>query len=459
MAIFVIIILIAFVFFQNSEIDQDLNVNNLEYDETIYSGIRGEYLFAKTSTVNSKVKVFVSRYEDNLHKIMNWLPDRWDLITVVKSSAYGNDINILGPVASRTVPAVGVMSNQDAAALAPHNPQSILRIGPTNYEMVKDAVKRKLKVQEFIGTQEELEAVTRVAKESKAVIDASLYLFKHYGDPWGFEFDTPEEFQQLVDSVDPELVKVNDIFTHLVIDYDDTETLVNKKIQRFLSVACPVAVKLAKERAPEDVPIRVHWGASSELYRLLNLESGKLEISSDVQSYVDVCTSHPKVKLGIRVGTATFGGSYDIPGLQSVLSWTSNIKKMYRKNASNIAVVNVGTNNGYPRLFQRQGDWGKVSIGGKLYPLISAPLKNQIEINVGKVLDKKVFVGADVCLLCDNLSFEDFYEWSAVDAYNIAMCATGASTHFADATSFVYDETYPACSGSVVIVSSEDSSE
>lgn len=413
---------------------------------------RSDYVLAKNSTATSNIQVFTSRYENNLLKIISWLPERWDLVAVVKWSAYGNDINILGPIAAKVAPALGVISNEDAAVLAQHNPGTILRIGPTNYPLVKDAVAKGLNIQEFIGTEAELAAITRVAQESGAVIDASIYLFDHYGDPWGFEFDSPKQLQQLVDAIDSSLVKVQGIFSHLVVNSQDTVDSVNERVGKFLRVACPVAVNLATALAAEDPPIMVHWGASSELSRLRNPQTGKLELPAKLRAAADVCLSHPKINFGIRVGSLTYGSGDEGLGLQPILEWTSKVTALRQTPTTTIAEVSIGTEDGFPRFYQAQGDWGKVIIGGESYALAAPPGKNKIEIDVGPAPSRDVYMGAKVCLICDKLRLDDLYESVAVDSYNIAMCATGACSQFAEATSFSYDQYAPYCKGPVTVI-------
>ena len=67
-------------------------------------------------------------------------------------------------------------------------------------------------------------------------------------------------------------------------------------------------------------------------------------------------------------------------------------------------------------------------------------------MNVGKNYDEKtIFVGAEVCLLCDDPSSDDLYnKWVAAETHNIAICATGVGEHFAD------DPSIP-CKGPIVI--------
>lgn len=455
--IFLIItaILIASLYFPNSHGDRDVVTDNSTSEKKSVASPREKFVLAETSTQSSKVKVFTSRYEHNLRLIKNWLPDRWDLIAILKSSAYGNDIGTLGPIASKLVPAVGVITNYDAEAISPYNPEAILRLAPTDYETAKEAVVYGLNIQEFVGSKESLHAVTRVAKEYNKTIDASIYLFKHYGNQWGFDVETAEALQNVVDTIDHDLVNIRDIFTHLVIQPDDTEEVINSKVEKFLNIACPVAVNLADKLSPLDPPIRVHWGASSEIYRLYDPETANMRVPVELHRSIVDCMNHPKIRFGVRAGTMTYSNLYEMPGLKNVLQWTSKISKLTTNESTTIAEIDVGIDNGYPRFFQKQGDWGKVSIDEELYPLVEPPQKNILKINLGKNPEKAIKVGTEVCLLCDELSFEDFYEWIAVDAYNIAMCATGASTHFAYATYFLYDEIYPACMGPVVIVSNE----
>ena len=40
-----------------------------------------------------------------------------------------------------------------------------------------------------------LEEVAAAAKDCNTTIGVHVYLFQHYGDPWGWEFDSCEEMQ------------------------------------------------------------------------------------------------------------------------------------------------------------------------------------------------------------------------------------------------------------------------
>ena len=411
----------------------------------------GESVLARTSTPTSRVRVLTARYADNLHRIMDWLPERWDLVAVLKWSAYGNDIHILGPIAARMAPALAVLTNEDAAALAPYKPKAILRIGPATYKIASEAVAQNLQVQEFIGTRQDLEMVTRVAREHNTTIDVSLFLFDHYGDPWGFEVDAPEELQRIVDSIDPRYVRVRGIFSHLGYLPKGPVAKVTERVQRFLRVACPVAVKIASSLNPNDPPILVHWGATSELGRLWDERSEKLQLPPDLVDLARVCMSQAKVRFGIRVGSATYGTDTHLPHLQPVLWWTAPIAKLQRLASTNVAVVKIGIEDGYPRVFKQQGKWGEVSIGGKRYPLAAAPRRHMILVDVGQSYDaKSIFVGAEVCLLCDDPTSDDLYaNWVAAETHNIAICATGVGAHFAD------DPSIP-CKGPIVIDPDEE---
>ena len=127
----------------------------------------GKSVLAKNSNANSKVQILTERYGNNLRALSGYLPSRWDLITVLKWFAYGNDIHLLGPVAAKVTSGVAIRTNQDAEVLAQFRPKSIIRISPTTYDLAKEAVAKKLNVTEFIGTPADLAAVTRVAQEKK----------------------------------------------------------------------------------------------------------------------------------------------------------------------------------------------------------------------------------------------------------------------------------------------------
>ena len=433
----------------------------------------GKFILAKKSHANSKVQILTERYENNLRALADYLPitvhntwdllrafadyfpNRWDLIAVLKWSAYGNDIHVLGPVAAKVAAGVAIRTNQDAEILAQFHPKSIIRISPTTYELAKEAVVKKLNVTELIGTLADLEAVTRVAQEENTTINASIYLFDHYGDPWGFEFKSSAELQDLVDSIDPKRVKVQGIFTHLGYLQAAPNVQINERIKLFLKVAGPVAVKLAASLGPDDPPISVHWGASSEVSRLWNTSTGSIVLPEDpeLRSLADACLSNPKIKFALRLGAITFGGrEFEFPELKSIIWWKAKIAALHSSGNTNIAVINVGINDGYPRLFRRQGKWGEVSIGGTRYPLATPPQAHKIEVDVGPNPDpKKVFPGAEVCLLCNDMTPDDVFKHVAEDTYNIAMCATGASPKFEEESMFVYDDA-PACEGPVQYV-------
>jgi alanine racemase len=415
----------------------------------------GKSVLAKNSNANSKVQILTERYENNLRALTDYLPNRWDLITVLKWFAYGNDIHLVGPVAAKVTSGVAIRTNQDAEVLAQFHPKSIIRISPTTYDLAKEAVVKKLNVTEFIGTPADLAAVTRVAQEEKTPINASIYLFDHYGDPWGFEFNSPAELQKLVDAMDPQLVKVQGIFTHLGYLQTAPDVQINERIKSFLRVACPVAVNLAAKLAPNDPPISVHWGASSEVSRLWNSGLERIDLPADpeLRSLADVYLSNPNVRFALRLGAITFGSAeFGFPELKPVIWWTAKIAALQPSGNTNIAVINEGINDGYPRLFRPQGKWGEVSIGGTRYPLAAPPQAHKIEVDVGPNPDQKnVFPGAEVCLLCDNLTLDDVFNQVAEDTYNIAMCATGASPQFEEESMFIYDDT-PYCVGPVKYV-------
>ena len=412
----------------------------------------GKSVLAKNSNANSKVQILTERYENNLRILTNYLPKRCDLITVLKWFAYGNDMHLVGPVAAKVTSGVAIRTNEDAKVVSQFHPKSIIRISPSTYDLAKEAVVKKLNVTEFIGTLADLAAVTRVAREEKTPVNASIYLFDHYGDPWGFEFNSPGELQKLVDLMDPQLVKVQGIFTHLGYLQSAPNVQINQRIKRFLRVAGPVAVKLAAKRGPNDPPVSVHWGASSEVSRLWNSGLGRILLPADpeLRSLADVCLSNPNVRFALRLGAITFGSAeFGFPELKPIIWWTAKIAALHSSGNTNVAVINVGINEGYPRLFRPQGKWGEVSIGGTRYPLAAPPQAHKIEVDVGLSPDqKKVFPGAEVCLLCDSLTLDDVFNQVAVDTYNIAMCATGASRQFEEELMFIYDDT-PYCVGPV----------
>jgi hypothetical protein len=318
--------------------------------------------------------------------------------------------------------------------------------------LAKEAVVKKLNVTEFIGTPADLAAVTRVAQEEKTPISASIYLFDHYNDPWGFEFKTPSELQYLVDSIDPQLVKITGIFAHLGYLQTAPDVQVNERIKLFLRVACPVAANLARKLGPNDPPISVHWGASSEVSRLWNSRVERIDLPADpeLRSLAQRYLSNPNVRFALRLGAITYGSAeFGFPELKPIIWWTAKIAAIHPSGNTNIAAINLGINDGYPRLFRSQGKWGEVSIGGTRYLLAAPPQAHKIEVDVGPNPDrKKVFPGADVCLLCDSLTPDDVFNQVAVDTYNITMCATGANPQFEEESMFIYDDT-PYCVGPV----------
>ena len=95
--------------------------------------------------------------------------------------------------------------------------------------------------------------------------------------------------------MDPRLVKVRGIFTHLGYLQSAPDVQINERIKWFLRVACPVAVKLAAKLGPNDAPISVHWGASSEVSRLWNSGLERIDLPADpeLRSLADVYLSNP----------------------------------------------------------------------------------------------------------------------------------------------------------------------
>lgn len=85
--------------------------------------------------------------------------------------------------------------------------------------------------------------ILAAARISGKVIPVQIYLYSHYENPYGYFFNTTQQLKDLVDSLDPQLVKV--VGECLVCAADDT-FLVQAAILEKWSVSgwCSVSVVL-----------------------------------------------------------------------------------------------------------------------------------------------------------------------------------------------------------------------
>jgi hypothetical protein len=387
-------------------------------------------------------------YAQNLRQLMQTLPERWHVAPVLKENAYGHDINIIGPVAAKIAPIVCIKSNSGARALADAKAQMIMRIKPTSYSEAKEAVQQKLNVVELLGRSEEIEAVSRVAEETGEQIPAQLYLFDHYDSPWGWNVDTSEQLQKVVDGIDPRKIRITGLFAHVttlsrktiseassdIVSWSARQPPITTSINKFLRIACPAAVRLAEALGPQDPPILVHWGASSEMIRLQT--RGKLEIPKDIMETYAVCFSHPKISFLLRVGSASYG-FMDVPNLfpaHSLISWNSKVSRIENGNA--FIPVRLRPPDDLD-VFRRQAESRqiKTSVGPSIPMLVHNIMRNATEAPQMDLLtiraDGDLKVGDDVCILCAAgwSHMEEQWHVGVVKRMDIANCLTQGSIH------------------------------
>lgn len=410
------------------------------------------------SSPTNNILIKTGMFAENIKKVVKAMPERWHVMAVVKMHAYGHDVNILGPVAAKLAPFVGILYNDHAKVFAGEN-TTIMRIGRTNYDRAKEAVIKKLNIVEFLGRQVEVDAVSKVSEETGKQVPAQLYLFDHYGDPWGWNVNTSEQLQKVVDKIDPKKIRITGLMAHLGFrdhNFGSPVPPITKFVNKFLRVACPVAVKLADKLEQHDAPILVSWASSRETMRML--KNGKLEIPEDVKEAYSVCFAHPKISFMIRPGGSLYGW-LPMPGLwdeHSLISWHSKVSSIENGKAH----VPVGRGDNFPLwsrgvhpeggvnntqlVFDNEtkttaGLWGSLLINKNLRNLTESPQVHSLTINA----DRDIKAGDDVCIICDEAwnRTQELWRGGFNKRHAWASCLT--LTNFDDQPCFVYQKHTP----------------
>ncbi|GAB4814612.1 hypothetical protein N2152v2_001658 [Parachlorella kessleri] len=161
-------------------------------------------------------------------------------------------------------------------------PQRLLRIKPATFLEAREAAKAGWGMEELVGPGN-IKEVQAAAEEAGTDIGVHLYLFQHYGDPWGWEPEDAEDLQGLVASLGPHL-QLRGLMTHLN-GYQDSDK--PALIQRFLSLSCPLAASLA----PKGRRLALHFADSSEVLRLLG-RGGRMELPQGLCGPDPLAESH-----------------------------------------------------------------------------------------------------------------------------------------------------------------------
>lgn len=217
-----------------------------------------------------------------------------------------------------------------------------MRITPGSYGDMVAAVRAGLNMSELVG-KDNLQDAARAAADTGATIPIQLYLFRHYDDAWGYEFNTSKQLQKLVDELPdglllegvmvssmgsarhatresvvcmrgprsarccqhvlsclrppPASCLLSSPHPHLQMHINgypekDKPALVD----RFFKVACPLAKAMDKAGRR----LQLHWADSVEVLRLVPANSLRMAVPASA------CDS-PNVDYWARIGFMAYG--------------------------------------------------------------------------------------------------------------------------------------------------------
>ncbi|KAL4443858.1 hypothetical protein ABPG75_011595 [Micractinium tetrahymenae] len=390
-----------------------------------------------------------SIYERNLGFIQqNVLPPGWRLNAVQKWDAHGHGIREMAAAAAAAgAGSLSFLYNWEArAAAGAGGPQRLLRIKPADYAEAAEAARAGWGVEELVGPGN-LEEVAAAARDAGRPIGVHLYLFRHYGEPWGWDLESATQLQEgqrrpaaeapsaslarlvmccsaeLAESMDRQQLPIRGIMAH-VTGYPEDEK--DCLVCRFLSVACPAARALAPAR------VAVHWADSTETLRTLRPD-GRMRVppeaaagsaggsllgadwGSNGSSGCGGSGSRPaggNVEFWARLGKLGFGADPAINrerlhgGVAPVMRWEATVASIGWEDVVGqrrlVATVDLSSTPGR-------------------YPAPSCLLRVDVTDAVAPVRP-----GDTVCLLGDERGLKDLADEMGADYYNVALCLRGS---------------------------------
>ncbi|KAL4449485.1 hypothetical protein ABPG77_007129 [Micractinium sp. CCAP 211/92] len=326
-----------------------------------------------------------------------------------------------------------------------------------NLEFIQDHVLppgwRMNAVQELVGP-ENLEDVAAAARDAGRPIGVHLYLFRHYGDAWGWEPDSAAQLQEVVDSLDRQQLPVRGIMAH-VTGYPEEEK--DGLVSRFLSAACQVAHELA----PADgQPVAVHWADSTEALRTLGPD-GRMQVPGEAAAAACRAPAGASrsghgatgsIEFWARLGKLGFAADPAVNreqlrgGVRPVMRWQATVASLGWEDVAGrrrlVATVDLSASPGrYPAPSWWAGadayaasslnDLAQpsafVCIHGQQLRLAAVPRGDGGLLRVD-VTDAAVPVrpGDSVCLLGDERGLKDLADEMGADYYNVALCLRGS---------------------------------
>uniref|UniRef100_A0A383VUW1 Alanine racemase N-terminal domain-containing protein n=1 Tax=Tetradesmus obliquus TaxID=3088 RepID=A0A383VUW1_TETOB len=395
------------------------------------------------------------------------------MIPCKQYDGYGHGLREVAAAAAALNSSISIMRPEELTAAATLTPRpAMLRIKPASYSEALAAARARLGVQET-ATPGNIAQLLAAGRDANATIPVHLYLFRHYDEPWGWEFANATQLQQLIASLDRRYVAVRGIMMH-------AEGFPNRRAAawRFLEVACPAAATLAPQR------IAVHWMSSNSLLELLppaatnitrynNRNNTAAASSRRLQLNLPPACAAPNIEFWARLGSASYGmfaaANAKLPGVRPVLRWTSTVTRVGQTTlegeAVPVAVVDVS-----PARFPAPSWWSNaapfvdnstaendannddnltaawqprpqlfVYIKGQRLQLAAPPGGNgsMFLVDLSGATSRSssssssssstVQPGDEVCLLCEQQPAGELGQQLGADEYNTALCLRGLS--------------------------------
>lgn len=388
------------------------------------------------------------RLVDNLKFIkQEVLPDpNMKVWMVMKWHAYGHGIRNLATAAAQGADGIALYYNSeaaeviDAATAAGTAVPPMLRILPASFNQAVDAVQVGMSIQELMGPGNQ-ENLTMAAEAAGKTIPVHIYLYNHYNDPWGYNFTTAAELQELIDSL-PANIDVKGVMMHLN-GLEDSEK--DGFLKKFFGVVCPVAATLQTKGRR----LAVHWADSGEIRRETPKDQKRMAMPADA------CKDAANIDYWVRPGWLGYGTDLDTnaalaAGTKPVMTWAAPVTAVEDVGGKKVATITVASPgrfpapnwwafaDGYKPEFVEDGQPDVyVSINNKEFRLASNPQGSNpqtIKVDVTEA-ETPVQVGDSACLICEQRPLNSLSDDLGVFDYDTGLCLNGwgpVNTDFCD---------------------------
>jgi len=321
---------------------------------------------------NAWVEVDRGIFENNIQLLQKEVGNKTKICAVMKADAYGNGIeNLIPSVINSNISCIAIASNEEAkiARKKGFNGQ-ILRVRAGAPDEIEAAV--KFNIEELIGTLEQAEAISKIAKKHNTNISVHLAFNSAGMGRNGIDLTTDSGKKDAVKVTKTPRVNIVGMMTHFPTEDLDTTRL---GLKRFMNETSWLIEHSDLKR--DDVTLH-----AANSYTTLMLPEARLDM--------------------IRPGGALYGDTTSqFPEYKSIVSFKTEIASVHKFPAGStvgydsteilsreslLANLPVGYSDGYPRSLSRKG---YVLINGQRAKVIGKTSMNTTMVDITDIKGAK----------------------------------------------------------------------